>query len=155
MGILAIFLLMGCSQKVELPPTSPWIENQVSETITFHGVPVEILDRLIQSESSWNHNAVNNSHGERSIGLAQVNTKWLSYFRERFGLQDPLNPWQAVEFAAKYLYFLYEQTGIWEDAIIAYKAGLQRVHRVGPQLRRLARWVATGVKYEESEIAEE
>lgn len=70
--------------------------------------------------------------------------KWFPYFRERFGIEDPLNPWQSLEFAAKYLRWLYEQTGSWEEAVLSYKTGVNGAKNAGPKLRKLARWIVSG-----------
>lgn len=80
--VCAIFAL-SCSKQeaIELPATNPWIEIQEDKTedktelVTYNGVPVEILDRLIQSESSWRVDAQNKTAREYSVGLAQVNMK--------------------------------------------------------------------------------
>lgn len=139
-------VLLGCSvvkDPVSLPATDPWKEYK--EPIpTFHGVPVPILDRLIQSESSWRIRVVNKTHREHSVGLAQVNTKWLPYFRNKYGLQDPYNPWQALEFAARYLYDLYEVTGSWYGAVLAYKCGLSNIANAPEKIRQIARHITEG-----------
>jgi hypothetical protein len=137
---IACILLTGCAReiKIELPATNPYGETVVLEE-TFRGVPVRILDKLIQSESSWRYTVVNRSEREVSVGLAQVNLKWLPYFRSRYGIKDPTNPWQSLTFAADYLCDLYRATGSWEDAIVAYKTGLSNVGREPGWVRDLAK----------------
>ena len=139
-SILILILILGsCSRlTVDLPPTSPWIEQPGPVEETFRGVPTYILDRLIQSESSWRYTVSNRSPREHSVGLAQVNLKWLPYFRSRYGLQDPLNPWQSLTFAADYLHDLYRATGSWEDAVVAYKTGLSTLGTEPAWVRQLA-----------------
>jgi len=137
---IACLLFAGCAReiKVELPATNPYVETAVLEE-TFRGVPVRILDKLIQSESSWRYTVVNRSEHEVSVGLAQVNLKWLPYFCSRYGIKDPANPWQSLIFAADYLYDLYQATGSWEDAIVAYKTGLSNLGKESGWVRALAK----------------
>lgn len=139
-------VVLGCAvgqEKVYLPITDPWVEYK-DPVPTFCGVPVPVLDRLIQSESSWRVRAVNKTDGEHSVGLAQVNMKWLSYFRNKYGLHDPYNPWQALAFAARYLRDLYTQTGSWYKAVLAYKCGLSNVTHAPEKIRRIAWSIAEG-----------
>jgi hypothetical protein len=140
---IACVLLAGCTReiKVELPATNPYAETVVLEE-TFHGVPVRILDKLIQSESSWRYTVVNRSECEVSVGLAQINLKWLPYFHNRYGIKDPANPWQSLIFAADYLRDLYRATGSWEDAVVAYKTGLSNLGRESGWVRMLAKKIA-------------
>jgi soluble lytic murein transglycosylase-like protein len=148
MVLTLCLILAGCSGKVAitLPPTNPWKEVEAVPAVveTYHGVPVPILDRLIQSESSWYEGAVNRSNGEHSVGLAQVNLRWLPYYRQRYGLQDPMRPVEALDFAARYLWDLYKQTGSWYEAVLAYKCGLAGRHRAPERIKRIASWVAGG-----------
>jgi len=137
--LILTLVLSSCSRPtVALSPTSPWIEQPSPIEETFREVPVYILDRLIQSESSWRYTVTNRSQGEHSVGLAQVNLKWLPYFRSRYGLRDPLNPWQSLTFAADYLRDLYRATGSWEDAVVAYKVGLSNLGKEPSWVRQLA-----------------
>jgi len=137
---IACILLASCGRevKVELPATNPYGGTVVLEE-TFRGVPVRILDKLIQSESSWRYTVIHRSEYEVSVGLAQVNLKWLPYFRSRYGIEDPANPWQSLVFAADYLRDLYQATGSWEDAIVAYKVGLLNIGREPGWVRVLAK----------------
>jgi len=137
--LILTLVLSSCSRPtVALPPTSPWIEQPSLVEETFRGVPTYILDRLIQSESSWRYTVSNRSRSEHSVGLAQVNLKWLPYFRSRYGLRDPLNPWQSITFAADYLHDLYRATGSWEDAVVAYKVGPSNLGKEPSWVRQLA-----------------
>ena len=145
MVLVVWILVLGCSvERPVLPPTNPWIEEQVPAPLTFQGVPVEILDRLIQSESSWRPWVENKSPHEHSVGLAQVNLRWLPYFREKYGLQDPRKPSEALSFAARYLQDLRQITGSWYEAVLAYKCGLDGRHAAPPHIRRIAWWVVYG-----------
>lgn len=143
--VLSLSVLLGCSRapSVSLPVTDPWKDYHPAQE-TYNGVPIEILDRLIQSESSWRVTAQNKTRWEHSVGLAQVNTQWLPYFREKYGLEDPMKPSQALDFASRYLYDLYLATGSWYQAVLAYKCGLGRIEKAPLHIRRIAWWVAEG-----------
>lgn len=111
------------------------------------GIPFEIMDRLIDSESAWNPYAVGyNLDGSKDMGLAQLNSAYLGYYAAEFwdGDLDPFCPEQNVRVASRYMARLYEKTGSWERAVIAYKIGPSRVHEAGPRLKRLARYVVRG-----------
>jgi soluble lytic murein transglycosylase-like protein len=151
LALCSIVLFGSCSsgsfpESLELPPSSPWIEQDpfLSKEATFNGVPVSILDRLIQSESSWLMHAESRSHWEHSVGLAQVNLRWLSYFKACYGLKDPRNPAQAIDFASRYLADLYHATGSWYEAVLAYKCGLAGRHNAPEHIKRISRWVVGG-----------
>ena len=135
--VLVVYKMGHEPVKVKLDPTSPWVEQFPTEE-TFRGVPVRVLNNLIQSESSWRYTVSNRSQSEHSVGLAQVNLKWLPYFRSRYGLKDPLNPWQSLVFAADYLRDLYQATGSWEDAVVAYKVGLYNLGKEPSWVRQLS-----------------
>jgi len=131
---------------IVLDPTSPYSEHIRTEivNVTYRGVPVHILDNLIQSESSWRYSVVNKSKYENSVGLAQINMNWFPYFKEKYGIKDPFNPYQSLNFAADYLKDLYEKTGSWEKAIIAYKAGLSKVDKAPAWVKKLAYKIVYG-----------
>lgn len=140
-----LILLVSCAQKpvVVLPTTDPYDRTNIERT-TYNGVPTDILDRLIMSESSWDHKAVNRTAWEYSVGLAQINMDYFSWFKERYGIQDPFCPRQSLEFASRYLYDLYQRFGSWELAVIAYKVGPSKVRKAPDWIRTLSRRIAYG-----------
>ncbi len=142
--LLASFVLSGCGQseiEIILDPTSPYehIIERLPESVTFRGVPVDILDRLIQSESSWRYTVINKT--ENSVGLAQVNMQWFPYFRKKYGITDPLSPWQSLCFAADYLYDLYLATGSWYKACLAYKCGEKGCKKAPEDIQSICRQI--------------
>jgi len=44
---------------------------------------------------------------------------------------DPLDPFAAIDAAARYLRSLYRQTGAWDKALAAYNWGIGNVQRKG------------------------
>lgn len=122
----------------------PYIETEKPDITFYRNVPTEILDRLIQSESSWVVDAKSKKEGENSIGLAQVNMRFFQYFRETYGIQDPTNPWQSLCFAADYLSDLYLATGSWYEACLGYKCGLDGRADAPEWKKELCHWIAEG-----------
>lgn len=88
------------------------------------------LYAIITIESRWDADAVSgpNYNGSYDIGLAQLNSKYLDYFVEKYGddIQefDPSNGVHSLTLAARHLDFLVEKTDTVKDAIIAYNIGL-------------------------------
>lgn len=95
------------------------------------GVPLWVLARLLEKESSWKHDAVNkNTNGTYDLGIAQFNNAYLTdyYWFDNYGLWfDPFNPDEAIPVAARYLRRLYRVTNDWWMAVAAYECGLTRV----------------------------
>lgn len=111
------------------------------------GIPLDILFRLIDSESAWNPSARNvNADGSEDIGLGQLNSAYLSYYASMFGDGDldPYCPEQNITITARYMVHLYDRVGSWEGAVVAYKIGPSRIDKAGPGLRKVARYVARG-----------
>ena len=147
--LLACILLISYhAPKPDIPldRTEPYhyIETEEPDITFYRNVPTEILDRLIQSESSWVVDAKSKKEGENSIGLAQVNMEWFTYFKEEYGITDPLKPSEALDFAADYLHDLYLATGSWYEAVLAYKCGIQGRVNAPENIKVIAEWVATG-----------
>jgi hypothetical protein len=83
-----------------------------------YGVDPQIFSRLIASESSWDPYAINpqpTSGGENAVGIAQ----FLPSTAKSLGV-DPLDPYSALDGAAKYLSQLTAKYGL-TGGIAAYK----------------------------------
>jgi len=128
---------------VELDPTNPYVGTLESSEIN-PKVPPDILYRLIESESSWDAKAVNKTKNEHSVGLAQVNMKWLEYFRRIYKISDPRDSVQAVQFVEDILYDIYLTTGSWYEACLAYKCGLEGRKDAPGDIKAICRWVVEG-----------
>jgi soluble lytic murein transglycosylase-like protein len=104
-----------------------------------NSVPIALLAALIDQETNRTWDALienKNPNGTTDIGLAQANSKYLAYYEEKFGLLDPRNAEQSIEFAAAYCAWLYVQKGAWFDVMCAYKCGPNVVP--GPKVRKVA-----------------
>ena len=92
-----------------------------------YGIPETILLHLIETESNFNPNAINyNKNGTIDYGLMQLNSSNIEYFTWKFNdfvPFDPMNVKDNLFIGCAYLYYLYEYTGTWYDAIWAYNAG--------------------------------
>lgn len=81
-----------------------------------YNIPVTLFLAQIQSESSWNPQAVSEVGAE---GLGQL----MPSTAAGLGCHDPFNPEQNLEASAKYMQGLYEQFGDWNYALAAYNGG--------------------------------
>lgn len=94
---------------------------------TICGVPIELFNQLILSESNHNPNAINtNINGTQDLGYMQLNTKYLDWFAMKFNNNKPFDPFNkrdSIRIGCAYLRHLYEYTGSWFDAFWAYNAG--------------------------------
>ena len=121
----------------------------VAEIVRETGVPLEILNRLIASESSWRPTVTSciREDGSMDIGLAQINSLYLDYFTLEYmeGALNPMHPVDSLWFAARYLARLKARLGSWEAAVVAYKIGPSRVASAPERLWDLARKVVRGI----------
>lgn len=93
-------------------------------------VPYIVVARLIKIESNFNKNALGyNTNDTYDIGIAQVNSEYLDYFKLKYFEFDPFDPYQSLKFCVNHLSSLYKDTNDWYLAVAAYNAGLGRVLR--------------------------
>lgn len=88
-----------------------YIENAAQQT----GVPANIISAMIKNESGYNPNAKSDAG---AIGLTQL----MPGTAEELGV-DPNDPAQNVLGGAIYIKQMYEKTGNWHDAFVAYNEG--------------------------------
>jgi len=104
----------------------PWLQLLTTE----YEVPLWLVARLVQVESSWNERAINrNRNGTYDYGLFQLNSDYIEYFEWKYSVEDlnPFNWKQSAEVAVKHLRKLYEATGSWYEATLAYNCGLSKL----------------------------
>lgn len=101
------------------------------------GVPEDLLERLIATESSGNPKAVSSKGAE---GLTQL----MPAAAAEEGVTDRFDPAQSIEGGAKYLRKLYDSFGTWPLALAAYVSGPGTVKSSGgvpPQAKEYVRKV--------------
>ena len=89
------------------------------------GLPPEILNGLVRTESAWDYQAVSRSGAE---GLAQFMPSTWNEWTRRLRLPedaDPMDPQTNLTLAAAYLEWLYlrDWTFGWPDVLVSYNAG--------------------------------
>lgn len=100
------------------------IDSYINEASVTYGIPTNIIQAQMQAESNFDQSAVS---GAGAIGLMQL----MPGTAEELGV-DPNDPRQNVMGGVKYLKQMYDATGNWRDALIAYNEGLgawQEGHR--------------------------
>src|SRR5215831_18738899 len=85
-----------------------------------NGLPVAFFSNLIWQESRFHPNAVSRAG---ALGIAQFMPKTATLV----GLENPLDPAQALPASARLLATLYREFGNWGLAAAAYNAGGKRV----------------------------
>lgn len=93
------------------PASAPYIDAIHTAEVR-HGLPHNLLARLIDQESDFNPNARNASG---ATGIAQI--------IPRFHDVDATDPFASIDYAAGYLRQLHDQFGTWEQALAAYDWG--------------------------------
>lgn len=100
------------------------IDSYINEASVTYGIPTNIIQAQMQAESNFDQSAVS---GAGAIGLMQL----MPGTAAELGV-DPNDPRQNVMGGVKYLKQMYDATGNWRDALIAYNEGLgawQEGHR--------------------------
>lgn len=93
-----------------------------------HGIPEWMLARLLWQESRYRQDII--SGAKRSavgaLGIAQ----FMPATAAEMGI-NPLDPFQAIDAAGRYLARLYKSLGAWDKALAAYNWGIGNVQRKG------------------------
>jgi soluble lytic murein transglycosylase-like protein len=102
--------------------------SAINQAEKANGLPSGLLARVLYRESHFREDiitgAVRSSAG--AIGIAQ----FMPATAVSMGV-DPLNPYSAIDGAARYLAQLYRTTGKWSEAVAAYNWGIGNVQRKG------------------------
>lgn len=91
-------------------------------------LPDSLLARVLYQESRFRPDII--SGATRSSVGAQGIAQFMPATAADLGI-DPLDPFQAIPAAAKYLRQLFNQTGSWDRALAAYNWGVGNVQRKG------------------------
>lgn len=97
------------------------------------GIPLSILQAVIQQESGWNPNVPDNknTNGTYDHGIAQLNSK---YFPDA----ATLTPSQQIDAAAQHLADKYAQTGTWAAAVKGYNGSGPKAEAYSTEVMALA-----------------
>lgn len=92
------------------------------------GIPDGMLARLLWQESRYRPEIIDGRKRSPvgALGIAQ----FMPATAREMGI-DPLEPFQAIAAAGRYLSSLYRQTGSWSEALAAYNWGIGNVKRKG------------------------
>lgn len=92
------------------------------------GIPDGMLARLLWQESRYRPEIIDGRKRSPvgALGIAQ----FMPATAREMGI-DPLEPFQAIGAAGRYLSSLYRQTGSWQEALAAYNWGIGNVKRKG------------------------
>lgn len=93
-----------------------------------YGLPANLLGRLLYQESHYRPDIINGTTRSPAgaLGIAQ----FMPATAAQFGI-DPLDPFQSIDAAGRYLAQLYATTGSWLEALAAYNWGIGNVQRKG------------------------
>lgn len=93
-----------------------------------NGLPAAMLGRLLYQESHYRPDIINGTTKSRvgALGIAQ----FMPATAQEMGI-DPLNAYQSIDAAARYLARLYRSTGAWPETLAAYNWGIGNVQRKG------------------------
>ncbi len=128
---LAFITIKGQSQSYFVSiPTNAFIKESKNQDYKNYlwklsrekGLDPKITFKQIKFESNFNPNARGRS-GERGIGQFMPTTA------KRLGLNNPFDPYQAIETYTNYMSFLVSKYGTHEHALAAYNCGEGTVDR--------------------------
>ena len=93
-----------------------------------YNLPTNLLARLIHQESRYRDDIITGKTKSPAgaLGIAQ----FMPATARQFGI-NPLNPWESIDAAGRYLKQLYGQFGRWDKALASYNWGQGNVSRKG------------------------
>lgn len=96
-----------------------------------HNIPKGLLHRLLKQESAFRTDIITGKK-KSSVGALGIAQFMPATAREWLGSESAaLNPQAAIPGAARYLKWLYTQTGNWQKAVAAYNWGIGNVKNKG------------------------
>ena len=105
-----------------MPATVGQMQDYASQVANQYGIPNNIFQNVVSTESSWNPNAVSS---KGAIGLGQL----MPGTAANLGV-NPYDWQQNLQGTGQYLSQLYNKFGNWVDAVAAYNAGPGRIQSV-------------------------
>lgn len=140
-GLAAVFFVLVTRRGQELvsdavsavmswapPDTAAPYLDAIDQASLAWGIPSGLLARLLYQESRFRPDII--SGATRSPAGALGIAQFMPGTAADLGI-DPLDPWQAIDGAARYLAGLYRQLGSWPEALAAYNWGVGNVSRRG------------------------
>jgi soluble lytic murein transglycosylase-like protein len=115
-------------KRFQLPARAAPYSNAISSAESFYNLPPTLLGRVLYQESKFRPEIIDGTKRSPvgAIGIAQFMP------RTAAGLGiDPLDPFQSIDAAAKYLRQLFDATGDWTEALAAYNWGIGNLQRKG------------------------
>jgi len=102
--------------------------DAITQAETANAIPRDMLARLLWQESRYREDIINGTvrSSVGAMGIAQ----FMPATARELGI-DPLDPFQAIPAAGRYLAKLYRMTGTWAQALAAYNWGIGNVLRRG------------------------
>jgi len=115
-GLIGIYLM---TRKKWVPPTTaaPYLAD-IAAAERQHDMPKNLMARLLYQESRYRQDIITGQleSSAGAQGIAQIIPRWHP------GV-NPLNPAEAIHYAAGYLSRLKDQFGDWQTALAAYNWG--------------------------------
>jgi soluble lytic murein transglycosylase-like protein len=103
----------------------------IAEKETKYGIKTGVLHKLIKQESAFRTDVITGAK-KSSVGALGIAQFMPATAKEWLGsAQNALNPALAIDGAARYLKWLYMQTGEWTKAVAAYNWGIGNVKNKG------------------------
>jgi soluble lytic murein transglycosylase-like protein len=121
--------LAGSVRRVfALPPSAAPYADAIRAAEAKHGLPESLLGRVLWQESRFRPDIIEGrtKSPAGAIGIAQ----FMPATAKDVGI-DPLDPWQSIDGAARYLRSRFDALGAWDRALAAYNWGIGNVQRQG------------------------
>jgi hypothetical protein len=111
-----------------LPGSADPYKEAIASAEVAQGLPQGMLGRLLYQESHYRQDIITGKTKSAvgALGIAQ----FMPATAAQLGI-NPLDPFQAIPAAAKYLRQLYDQTGSWDKALASYNWGIGNVKKKG------------------------
>lgn len=112
----------------ELPQSAQQYAEHIRQAEQQHGLPQSLLGRVLFQESRFRPDIINGSTRSPvgAVGIAQ----FMPATAAELGV-NPLDPFQSIDGAARYLRKLFDRFGNWPEALAAYNWGQGNVARKG------------------------